>query len=121
MTERLKVKFLAWLQRIFCVLLLCCAAYGQTPKVIEAKPLRTVTLSTEQNELLLNVQKQMKELDEQFNRLKLGLQMRQQAIVDTISATNKLGAAEVKEVRPGEFELRETPPKVETKEVKDKP
>jgi|SRR5882762_6796995 len=121
MTERLKIRLLAWLQRVLCVLLLCCAVYGQTPKVVEVKPLRIVTLSIEQNELLLNVQKQMKELDEQFKRLQLGLQMRQQAIVDTISATNKLGAAEVKEIRPGEFQIRETPPKVETKEVKDKP
>lgn len=111
------------MKTLIVTLLLAGCIGAQTPKVVsEVKPLRTIALTTEQNDLLVSVQRQMKELDEQFKRLQLGLQMRQQAIFDTISATNKLGAAELREVKPGEFEIREVPTKTEDKMkmVKDK-
>lgn len=117
MTERLKIRPLVWLQRILCMLLIYCAAYGQALKAADTKPLRTVALTAEQNRLLIGVQEQMNKLEQQFRQL----QARQQGILDTIAAEHELGAAVLNEIKPGEFELRETPPKAETKDKTDKP
>lgn len=100
------------MQRIVIVLLLLCVPTVTQNETADApKPLRTVTLTPEQNRLLADVQAQMTKLELQFKQL----QARQQGILDTIAATNNLPASTLNEIKPGEFELKEAPPKIDDK------
>lgn len=86
----------------FAIFLLLLTSY-QEP----AKPLRKVPLTAEQNRLVVEVNRQLKTLEEQYGQVII----RKQAILDTIVVTNKLGPAKLSEIKPGEFELEETPEK----------